>query len=340
MNVFRCFTDLATWLVYDVFGLARGEHFSESLHFFIEDTTKIFCLLLVLIYAIGILRASMNVERVRDFLQGRNRFVGYGLAAMFGAITPFCSCSSIPLFLGFTAARIPIGFTMAFLITSPIINEVAIVLLGSELGMAFTVSYVAVGIAAGMIGGWFFDLIGAEKHLTDLAGNAIHAADAAAPTCACNCSAEETVREKPSFRARCDFARAETLSVLTRIWKWVIIGIAAGAALHGYVPKAWIVEHLGDGQWWTVPAATLLGIPLYSNASGVIPVAKTLLDKGLPVGTTMAFMMSVVAASFPEFVLLRQVMKPRLLLTFFLVLMVLFSLVGWGFNAASGLLGV
>ncbi len=344
MNVFRCFTDLATWLVYDLFGLAHGERFSEALHFFIEDTTKIFCLLLVLIYAIGILRASMNVERVRDFLQGRNRFVGYGLAALFGAVTPFCSCSSIPLFLGFTAARIPIGFTMAFLITSPIINEVAIVLLGSELGLAFTVSYFAVGIAAGMIGGWFFDFIGAEKHLTDLAGNAITAAKAAAPSCDCDCSADAPVQDAPSapakqsFRERCEFARIETLTILGRIWKWVLIGIGAGAALHGYVPKAWIVEHLGDGQWWTVPAATLLGIPLYSNASGIIPVAKTLLDKGLPVGTTLAFMMSVVAASFPEFVLLRQVMKPRLLVTFFLVLMVLFTLVGWGFNAAAGLL--
>ena len=330
--IFRCFTQLADWLVYTVLGLARGEHFSESLHFFIEDTTKIFCLLLVLIYAIGIARASMNVDRVRDFLQGRNRFVGYGLASLFGAVTPFCSCSSIPLFLGFTAARIPIGFTMAFLITSPIINEVAIVLLGSELGLTFTAAYFTIGIGAGMIGGWFFDFIGAEKHLTDLAGNALHAAEVASPSCACD---DAPAREKPSFRARCDFARAETLAILSRIWKWVILGIAAGAALHGYVPKAWIVEHLGDGQWWSVPAATLLGIPLYSNASGIIPVAKTLLHKGLPVGTTLAFMMSVVAASFPEFVLLRQVMKPRLLLICFLVLMVRFTLVGLGFNAAA-----
>ena len=347
MNVFQCFTDLASWLVYTVFGLAHGEDFPKALHFFIEDTTKIFALLLVLIYAIGIARASLNVERVRDFLQGKHRLIGYGLAAMFGAVTPFCSCSSIPLFLGFTAARIPIGFTMAFLITSPIINEVAVVLLGTELGAPFTIAYVIVGIAAGMLGGWFFDFIKAERYLTDLAGGALDAAEhAAAETdktpCECNCSCDSapSQTQKLSWPARRDFARTETATIIKRIWKWVILGIAAGAALHGYVPREWIVEHLGDGQWWSVPAATLLGIPLYSNASGIIPVAKTLLDKGLPVGTTLAFMMSVVAASFPEFVLLPQVMKPRLLLTFFLVLRVLFTLVGWGFNAAQGILGL
>ncbi|MEN8126612.1 MAG: permease [Planctomycetota bacterium] len=318
------FTWLADRVIYDLFGMSPESHWAGSLHFFIEDTTKIFALLVVMIYVIAWVRAALNVDRVREYLAGRHRLFGYVAAASFGAVTPFCSCSSIPIFLGFTQARIPIGTTLAFLITSPIINEVAIVLLGSLLGVKFTIFYVAVGIGAGVVGGAFIDFIKVEKYLTPLATSARGQTEAA---CCAN-----TKPARMSFRNRHEFARDELKTIFRRVWKWVLVGVGLGAVLHGFVPEEFVIEHLGAGQWWTVPSATLLGIPLYSNASGVIPVAESLLGKGLPVGTTLAFMMSTVAASFPEFMMLKQVMKPKLLLIFFLLLLVMFTAVGWIFN--------
>ena len=318
------FTHLADWIIYRLCGMSPDSHLAGSLHFFIEDTTKIFVLLVFMIYVIAWVRAALNVERVRDYLSGKHRLFGYVAAAGFGAVTPFCSCSSIPLFLGFTQARIPIGITMSFLITSPIINEVAIVLLGSLLGVKFTVCYVGVGVAAGVVGGAFIDLIKAEKYLMPLA------ASARAHRGATGQSGEKPI--KMTLRERHEFARDELITIFSRVWKWVLIGVGLGAALHGLVPEAFVVKHLGAGQWWTVPLATLLGIPLYSNASGVIPVAESLLRKGLPVGTTLAFILSTVAASFPEFMMLKQIMKPKLLLIFFLLLLVMFTSVGWIFN--------
>jgi len=260
----------------------------------------------------------LNTERIRVFLQGKNRFFGYFLGAGFGAITPFCSCSSIPLFLGFTQARIPIGITMSFLITSPIINEVAIVLLGGLLGIKFMIIYVVVGILAGVIGGIFIDAIKAERYLMPLAEKMKEG------------SVELPGFEKPkmTFRDRHQFAKNELKTIFSRVWKWVFIGVGLGALLHGFVPEEFIANNLGSGQWWSVPGAVLLGIPLYSNVTGMIPIAESLLIKGLPVGTTLAFMMSTVAASFPEFVILKQVMKPRLLLIFFVMLLVMFTCVG------------
>ena len=319
----RIFTILADKIVYDLLGLSAESHFASSLHFFIEDTTKIFSLLIVLIYIISYLRASLNVEAVRNHLEGKSRFFGYVVASVFGAVTPFCSCSSIPLFLGFTQARIPVGTTMAFLITSPMINEVAIALLGSLLGVKFTIAYVAVGIIAGIAGGAFFDLIKAERFLTGLGQMA---ANSDAP------ETQETEKKKLTHKERKAFAKEELFSILKRIWKWILIGVGLGAGLHGYVPESVIADNLGSGQWWSVPAAVLIGIPLYSNASGIIPVAESLLSKGLPIGTMLAFMMSTVAASMPEFIMLKQVMKVKMLVIFFCLLLVLFTLTGWLFN--------
>ena len=321
------FTHLADWIIYGLCGLSPDSHLGGSLHFFVEDTTKIFVLLILMIYVIAWARAALNIERVRDYLSGKNRLFGYIAAAAFGTVTPFCSCSSIPLFLGFTQARIPLGITMAFLITSPIVNEVAVVLLGSLLGVKFTVWYVTVGIAAGVIGGAFMDLIKGERYLTPLVESARgqHA----------RTGQMDGKPDKMSFRERHDFARDELKTIFSRVWKWILIGVGLGAALHGLVPGDFVATYLGAGQWWTVPLATLLGIPLYSNASGVIPVAESLLRKGLPVGTTLAFMMSTVAASFPEFMMLKQVMKPTLLGIFFLLLLVMFTSVGWILNLIS-----
>ena len=324
--MFEVFTDFSTWLVVDVFGLSKATKLGDALQFFIEDTTKIFFLLLVMIYVIALIRASMNVERVRDYLAGKHKGVGYVLGSSFGAITPFCSCSSIPVFLGFTSAGIPVGITMSFLITSPLINEVAVLLLLGLLGWKFTLLYIVVGMFVGILGGAFLDAIKAERWLQSFAAKALERGQNAS-------SSTQPIQVKAlSFKDRHAFAKSEMLEIFGRVWKWVIIGVGLGAALHGFVPDGWIQTHLGDGQWWSVPAAVLLGIPLYSNATGVIPVMESLIKQGLPIGTTLAFCMSTVAASFPEFILLKQVMQWRLLAVFFVLLLVAFTFIGWIFN--------
>ena len=324
--MFEVFTDLATWLVVDVFGLSKATKLGDALHFFIEDTTKIFFLLLVMIYVIALIRASINVERVRDYLADKHKGVGYILGSSFGAITPFCSCSSIPVFLGFTSAGIPVGITMSFLITSPLINEVAVLLLLSLLGWKFTLLYVVVGMSVGILGGIFLDAIRAERWLQSFAAKALERGQKASST------VQSKQVESLSLKERHTFAKEEMLEIFGRVWKWVIIGVGLGSALHGFVPDGWIEEHLGNGQWWSVPSAVLLGIPLYSNATGVIPVMESLIKQGLPIGTTLAFCMSTVAASFPEFILLKQVMQWRFLVVLFALLLVAFTLIGWIFN--------
>lgn len=324
--MFEIFTDIASWLVVDLLGISKATKWGDALHFFIEDTAKIFFLLLVMIYLIALIRASMNVERVRDYLAGKNKGVGYILGASFGAITPFCSCSSIPVFLGFTSAGIPVGITMSFLITSPLINEVAVLLLLSLLGWKFTLLYVVVGMCVGILGGVFLDAIKAERWLQSFAAKALERGKTSVTT------AHSKAIVRLSFRQRHSFATNEMLEIFGRVWKWVIIGVGLGAALHGFVPEGWINAHLGNGQWWSVPAAVLLGIPLYSNATGVIPVMESLIKQGLPIGTSLAFCMSTVAASFPEFILLKQVMQWRLLAVLFILLLVAFTIIGWVFN--------
>lgn len=316
----------SNWLVFDLFGIAPDSHLGLSLEFFIYDTVKILLLLVALIYGIAWVRASLNVERVRDFLVGKRRGFGYFLGATFGAVTPFCSCSSIPLFLGFTTARIPIGITMSFLITSPLINEIAVVLLWGLLGWKFTVIYVLVGMAAGVIGGFVMDGLKADRWLQPFIREAME-----------NAPAHQYVNEageiqKLTVRQRHTFAYGEMLSIFKRVWKWVIIGVGIGAALHGFVPDNWFAENLGAGEWWTVPASVFVAIPLYSNVTGIVPIMESLLVKGLPIGTTMAFCMSAVAASIPEVMMLRQIMTIKLQAAFIGYLWIIFTLVGWLFN--------
>lgn len=329
----QLFSDLASWLTFGVMGLAPNTKLADAVHFFIEDTTKIFALLLLMIYAIALVRVSLNVERVRDYLAGKNRFIGYFMGSGFGAVTPFCSCSSIPVFLGFTSAGIPVGITMAFLITSPLINEVAVLLLVSLLGWKFTVIYVLVGMSVGILAGAFLDTIRAERWLQSFAAKALEQGQAQASQ-----DNSEGMTSSMTLTERHQFAKGETLEIFGRVWKWVIIGVGLGAALHGFVPDGWIEAHLGDGQWWSVPAAVLIGIPLYSNATGVIPIMESLITNGLPIGTTLAFCMATVAASFPEFILLKQVMQWRLLAIVFAILLIAFTLIGWIFNAISPML--
>lgn len=331
--MFQIFTDFASWLVYDLIGFSAGTKSGDALHFFIEDVSKIYVLLVIMIYLIALIRASLNVERVRDYLALKNRGLGYILGSTLGAITPFCSCSSIPVFLGFTSAGIPVGITMAFLLTSPLINEVAVLLLVSLLGWKFTLLYILVGLGVGILGGIFLDMIGAQRWLASFAAQALEHGQKSE-----NISHPPSNHTSISFSERHRFAVDQTKDIFSRVWIWVIVGVGLGAALHGFVPEGWIENHLGEGQWWSVPAAVLLGIPLYSNATGVIPVMESLIINGLPVGTTMAFCMSTVAASFPEFILLKQVMQWKLLALLFGLLLTSFTLIGWALNLANPLL--
>ena len=297
----------------------------DSVEFFFYDTAKILLLLVLMVYVIAWLRAGMHVERVRNYLMGKGRGVGYFLGAGFGAITPFCSCSSIPLFLGFTTARIPLGITMSFLITSPLINEIAVVLLWGLLGWKFTIIYVVVGMVAGIIGGVFMDAIRAERWLQPFLLEAMKNAPQ-------GMDIQPGQAPKIGLMERHTFAYSETSSIFRRVWLWVIVGVGLGALLHGFVPQEWFTENLGAGQWWSVPLAVAVGIPLYTNVTGIIPVMESLLLKGLPLGTTLAFCMSTVAASLPEVLMLKQVMSWKLLAVFLGMLLIIFTLVGWLFN--------
>lgn len=327
--MFEIFTSLADWMTYQLFSLLPGTKLADAIHFFIEDVSKIMVLLVVMIYVIALFRASLNVEKVRHYLAGKRRMFGYLAGSFFGAITPFCSCSSIPIFLGFTSAGIPIGITMAFLITSPLINEIAVLLLFSLLGWKFTVMYVVVGILIGILSGWLLDAIGAQRWLQPLAAKAMDKGKNFQPS---NVSQTDSESSGMTMSERHVFAKQEMQEIVGRVWKWVFIGVGIGAGLHGFVPDGWIQTYLGAGQWWSVPASVLLGIPLYSNATGVIPVMESLLQNGLPIGTTLAFCMSTVAVSIPEFVMLKQVMQWRLLGILFGLLLFAFTLMGWIFN--------
>ncbi len=337
---FAIFAGIAAvwWLVYlnildashyivQSMGLDTQKHLGASLQFFFYDTVKILMLLVALIYILACVRASLNAEKVRDYLAGKGRGVGYFLGSLFGSITPFCSCSSIPLFLGFTMARIPIGITMSFLITSPLINEIAIVLLWGLLGWKFTLVYVLVGMTAGILGGAFMDSVKAERWLQPFVKEAAENAP--------EYVVQEGEEQKFTLRQRHDFAYQETMTIFKRVWKWVFIGVGLGAALHGFVPDNWFAENLGAGEWWSVPASVLVGIPLYSSVTGIIPIMESLLMKGLPIGTTLAFCMSSVAASLPELILLRQIMTWKLQAAFLCYLWIMFTLVGWLLNALS-----
>jgi uncharacterized membrane protein YraQ (UPF0718 family) len=314
------FDVLANLVVYQWLGLAADSHAAAALHFFVMDTAKIFVLLVAVIYAMGLLRAMLSPERVREYVRGRPAWLARGLAVTLGAVTPFCSCSSVPLFIGFVEAGIPLGVTFSFLIASPMINEVAAVLLVGILGWKLAALYVGAGLTVAWFGGIAMQRFRPERWVEAYVWN-IHLGEAA--------------RAEPdtSLAGRHRYAMAEVREIVGRIWKWVVAGIAVGALFHGFVPADWVTTHLGgEGNWLAVPAAVLMGIPLYSNATGVIPVAEAMLTKGVAVGTTLAFMMSIAALSLPEMLILRKVIKWPALALFAGVLATAFILVGWGFN--------
>ncbi|MEJ2693768.1 MAG: permease [Candidatus Thiodiazotropha sp.] len=316
------FDAFATWLVYRLFCLDPATPLGAALHFFVMDVAKIFILLVMVIYLMGLLRALLSPERVREFVRGRPDWLARGFAVTLGAITPFCSCSSVPLFIGFVEAGISLGVTFSFLIASPMINEVAVVILVGILGWELAALYVGAGLLVAWFGGIVMGSFKPERWVEAYVWN-IRMGKAELP------------EPDKSLAGRHRFAMAEVKEIVGRIWKWVVLGIGVGALFHGYVPASWVSEHLGGDAWYTVPAAVVLGIPLYSNATGVIPVAEAMLTKGVAVGTTLALMMSVAALSLPEMLILRKVIKWQALALFATVLGVAFVLVGWGFNVIT-----
>ena len=317
--MFIVFTRLADFFAWTLFGLERGSRLGEAVHFFIEDTTKIFFLLTVIVFLMGFLRAMIEPERVRKIVSGKSRFVSYPLAVALGAVTPFCSCSSVPLFIGFLEAGIPLGVTMAFLIASPMINEVAVVLLAAILGWKVAALYVAAGLTVGIIGGLLIEALKLEKWVEDYVWQ-IRMGNVAIP------------EADTSFKARLAFARGEVKEIVGRIWKFVLLGIAVGAFLHGFVPASFFAQYASADNPFAVPMAAIIGIPLYSNASGVIPIVESLIGKGVPIGTVLTLMMSVAAISLPEMIILRKVLKPKLIATFTGILFAAFIVVGYLFN--------
>lgn len=309
---------LANWLTYTALGLETDSHFGESLAFFLYDVPKILLLLSGMIFLISIIRTFLSPERTRALLGGKREGIGNVLGALLGIVTPFCSCSAVPLFIGFVEGGIPLGVTFSFLIAAPTINEIAVVLLFGLFGWQIAGLYIMSGLTIAIIAGWIIGRLKMEQHVEDFVWE-VHR----------NAGASE---EKLSWGDRLSQAWISVREIVGKVWLYVVAGIAVGAGIHGYVPQDALAAIMGKQASWSVPAAVLLGIPLYSNAAGIIPIVSALMEKGASLGTTLAFMMSVIGLSLPEAVILRRVLKPRLLVTFFAVIALAIVLTGYLFN--------
>jgi uncharacterized membrane protein YraQ (UPF0718 family) len=288
--------------------------------FFVYDTPKVLLLLVLVVFAVGVARSFFTPERARRILSGRREAAGNVLAALLGIVTPFCSCSAVPLFVGFVTAGVPLGVTFSFLVSAPMVNEVALVLLLGLFGWKVASLYLVTGLAVAVAAGWVIGRLRMERHVEEWVYESLAAAD----------GGEEVPLSWEERRASGVTAVRE---IVGKVWPWVVGGIAVGAAIHGYVPENLLAGIMGREAWWSVPLAVLVGIPMYSNAAGIVPVVQALLSKGAALGTVLAFMMAVVALSFPEMVILRQVLKVRLILVFAGVVGAGILLVGYLFNA-------
>ncbi|HBU06874.1 MAG TPA: hypothetical protein DEB09_02215 [Candidatus Magasanikbacteria bacterium] len=288
----------------------------EVVSYFIYDVIKILLLLAVMIFVVSVLRTFLPKEKIKAILAKRHPFCGHLLAGLFGIITPFCSCSAVPLFLGFVEAGIPLGATFTFLIASPMINEIAIALLWSMFGIKIALLYIISGLVIAILAGYIIGKFKAETLLESLDNKR-------------NIFVNKKI---PSWNERINYALKYTKRIVKKVWLYIIIGVGLGAWIHGYVPTDWLAQYAGSGVWYAVPLATLIGIPLYSNAAGVVPLILALVEKGVGLGTALALMMSVTALSLPEFMILKKVMKPKLLAIFAGVMFVGISLVGYFFN--------
>lgn len=315
---------IADWFVYDVLNLNKGQHLAAALNFFIYDTTKILILLFVVIFFMGIVNSYFPIDKVKNFLS-RHKLYGleYLMASLFGVVTPFCSCSSVPLFIGFVRGGIPLGVTFAFLITSPLVNEVAIGLFVGLFGLKTTIVYVVSGVLLGTISGIILQNLKLEGYLTPWVKEILASAQR---------EQDLFQSEKQTFKQRLPIIWTEVLKILKGIIPYVLVGIAIGGLMHGYIPEGFFEKYMDKNNLFAVPIATILAVPMYANASGILPVVQVLVAKGIPLGTAIAFMMGVVGLSLPEAMLLKKVMTLKLIAIFFAVVTLCIIISGYLFN--------
>ena len=311
---------LATdWLIDSVFGMTKGAHLTEAVRFFVFEFPKVILLLTLIIFLVGIIRTFFTPERTRKALEGKKTFTGNVMASALGIVTPFCSCSAIPLFLGFVESGVPLGVTFSFLISSPMINEVAVILLYGMFGWKVAAIYVGTGLAIAIIAGWVIGLLKLEKWVEPWV-YATHLGNAG----------DEEV--KISWGDRISLGYDAVKEIVGKVWIYVALGIAVGAGAHGYVPEDFMAALMGKSAWYSVPLSILIGIPLYSNAAGIVPIVSVLIEKGAALGTALAFMMAVIGLSLPEMIILRKVLRLPLILTFVGIVAGGIMIVGYIFN--------
>jgi uncharacterized membrane protein YraQ (UPF0718 family) len=308
----------ADWLVFSIIGLVPGTSAGEALDFFIYDTIKIFLLLTTIIFVVAVIRTSFPPERTKRMLSHKREYVGNILAALLGIVTPFCSCSAVPLFIGFLESGVPLGVTFSFLISSPMVNEVALIMLWGLFGWKIALMYVGTGLIVAIVAGIIIGKLKMEQYVQEYVWEM-------------QVGTAEIVQL--TFREKLDYARGYTFDLLKKIWPYVVVGVGLGAFIHGFVPQDFLVRWAGRDNPFAVPIAVALGVPLYSNAAGVIPIVHALMEKGMAIGTVLAFMMAVTALSLPEAIILKNVLKNRLLFTFFGIVAVAIICVGYLFNA-------
>ncbi len=308
---------LADTVTYKFFGLAHGTHLAEALNFFVYDTVKILLMLSVIIFFVSVIRSFFPPEKTKKILSHKKLFIGNIMAALLGIVTPFCSCSAVPVFIGFVEAGVPLGVTFSFLISSPMVNEVALVMLWGLFGWKVAMIYIAAGLIVAISGGIMIGNLKLEGYVEDYVFQI---------------KSVDMEMEKLTWQDRAVQAYRYTLQILKKVWLYVIFGIAIGGLIHGYAPQDFLVKWAGKGNFFAVPLAVIIGVPLYSNAAGTIPIVHALMEKGMSIGTVLAFMMSVTALSLPEMIILRNVLKPKLIAIFVGILAVSITLVGYLFN--------
>jgi uncharacterized membrane protein YraQ (UPF0718 family) len=312
--------DFAQFVVYSLFGMERTSTLAGAVEFFVYDTVKIFLLLSVIIFAVSVIRSFFPPERTKRILSHKKEFIGNILAALLGVVTPFCSCSAVPLFIGFVEAGVPLGVTFSFLISSPMVNEIALVLLWGLFGWKVAMIYIVAGLSVAVLGGFVIGKLKLEHWVEEYVYKI-------------RSLAVQQAAKGPSFVERLAYARANTADILKKVWLFILIAIGIGGFIHGYVPQDFLTRYAGNGNPFAVPVAVAIGVPLYSNAAGIIPVVYALMEKGMSMGTVLAFMMAVTALSLPELIILRKVLKPRLLAVFVGIMTATIIGVGYLFNA-------
>lgn len=319
--IYRGLAPFANWFTFSLLTLPQGSHLASAVEFFVFDAPKVLMLLVLVVFAVGVVRSFFTPERARRILAGNRESAGNLLAALLGIVTPFCSCSAVPLFIGFVTSGVPLGVTFSFLISAPMVNEVALALLFGLFGWKIAVLYAGTGLSIAIVSGWVIGRLGMEKHVEEWVYATPSGGD------------DGGVIGDVSWRDRFDDGLYAVRDIVGKVWPYVLAGIAVGAAIHGYVPENFMAGIMGDGAWWSVPLAVLIGIPMYSNAAGIIPVVQALLGKGAALGTVLAFMMSVIGLSLPEMIILRKVLKVRLIAAFAGVVGAGILVVGYLFNA-------